>query len=98
MRVAELGSRRVAIWGLGREGRAAVGFLRKYHPGMPLVVLDDAADAQRPVGFGEGIKWAFGAEQIREALGNTDVVVKSPGVSLYRREVRTARQNGIEIT
>jgi UDP-N-acetylmuramoyl-L-alanine---L-glutamate ligase len=97
MRVAELGSRRVAIWGLGREGRAALGFLRKHHPGLPLVLLDDAAKARIPEEYGN-VTSAFGAEEIANALNEVDVVVKSPGVSLYRDDIRSARDNGLQIT
>jgi UDP-N-acetylmuramoyl-L-alanine---L-glutamate ligase len=97
MRVAELGARRVAVWGLGREGRAAVGFLRKHHPGLPLVLLDDAADARIPQGYGN-VTSAFGAAEITTALNEVDIVVKSPGVSLYRDDIRAARDNGVQIT
>jgi len=97
MRVAELGSRRVAIWGLGREGRAALGFLRKHHPELPLVLLDDSAEARIPQGCGN-VTSAFGAEGIANALNKVDVVVKSPGVSLYRDDIRSARDNGVQIT
>jgi UDP-N-acetylmuramoylalanine--D-glutamate ligase len=97
MRVADLGSRRVAVWGLGREGRAAIEFLRKYHPSLPLVLLDDAADAQPPA-IGEGIECAFGRNRIALALDDFDVIVKSPGVSLYRGEIQAAREKGIKIT
>ena len=97
MRAAELGSRRVAIWGLGREGRAALGFLRKHHPGLPLVLLDDSAEARVPHGYGN-VKSAFGAQEIAKALKEIDVVVKSPGVSLYRDDIRSARDNGVQIT
>src|SRR6516162_5034537 len=97
MRVADLGSRRVAVWGLGREGRAAVGFLRKHHPGLPLLLLDDAADARIPQGYGN-VTSAFGAAGIATALNEVDIVVKSPGVSLYRDDIRAARDNGVQIT
>jgi UDP-N-acetylmuramoyl-L-alanine---L-glutamate ligase len=98
MRVADLGARRVAIWGLGREGRAAIGFLRKHHPRLPLVLLDDAADAGISEGYGENVTCAFGAGRIAGALSEIDVLVKSPGVSLYRDEVQIARESGVEIT
>jgi UDP-N-acetylmuramoylalanine--D-glutamate ligase len=97
MRAAELGSARVAIWGLGREGRAAIGFLRARHPSLPLLLLDEAEDAQAPAGF-DRIECAFGAERIATALDHVDVLVKSPGVSLYRSEIETARGNGVEVT
>ncbi len=97
MRAADLGAMRVAIWGLGREGRAAIRFLRAHHPNLPLLVLDDAADAAPPREFA-GICCAFGAEAVGRALGHIDVLVKSPGVSLYRREIETARANGVAVT
>src|SRR5271166_3598331 len=97
MRVAELGSRRVAIWGLGREGRAALGFLRKHRPELPLVLLDDSTKARIPEEYGN-VTSAFGAEEIANALNQVDVVVKSPGVSLYRDDIRSARNNGVQIT
>lgn len=97
MRAADLGAARVAIWGLGREGRAAIGFLRARHPNLPLLLLDDAEDAPAPAGF-DHIDCAFGAERIAHALGEIDVVVKSPGVSLYRADLEIARRNGVKIT
>ena len=87
----------MAIWGLGREGRAAIGFLRAHHPNLPLLVLDDAEDAQAPRDLG-GIDCAFGGEAVARALAHVDVLVKSPGVSLYRSEIEAARRNGVEIT
>src|SRR6266436_5287240 len=98
MRVADLGSRRVAVWGLAREGRAAIKFLRKHHPNLPLLLLDDAADASAPDKAGGNITCAFGADRIAGALAGIDVIVKSPGVSLYRPEIRWARDNGTEVT
>jgi UDP-N-acetylmuramoylalanine--D-glutamate ligase len=97
MRVADLGSRRIGVWGLGREGRAAIGFLRRHHPGLPLVLLDDAADTRPPDQYGN-LTCAFGPERIARAVGDVDVIVKSPGVSLYRSEVEAARRNGVQIT
>jgi UDP-N-acetylmuramoyl-L-alanine---L-glutamate ligase len=97
MRAAELGASRVAIWGLGREGRAAIRFLRDRHPKLPLLLLDDAADAEAPREF-DGIDCAFGAERIARVLDDVDVIVKSPGVSLYRPEIDSARHYGAQIT
>ena len=64
MRAADLGAARVAIWGLGREGRAAIQFLRARHPELPLLLLDDAASASRPIEF-DNIQCAFGEDAVR---------------------------------
>jgi UDP-N-acetylmuramoylalanine--D-glutamate ligase len=98
MRAADIGTQRVAVWGLGREGRAAIAFLRQSHPSLPLLVLDDAENGHRPDGLGAGIEYAFGAERISGALANIDIIVKSPGVSLYRREIQAARAAGTQVT
>lgn len=94
---AELASARVGIWGLGREGRAAIRFLRARHPKLPLLLLDDNQNAQAPHEF-DNIHCAFGQEAVNRALDQIDVLVKSPGVSLYRPELEIARRNGVEIT
>jgi len=63
MRAADIGTQRVAVWGLGREGRAAIAFLRQSHPSLPLLVLDDAENGHRPDGLGAGIEYAEGKEK-----------------------------------
>jgi UDP-N-acetylmuramoyl-L-alanine---L-glutamate ligase len=98
MRAAEIAAQRVAVWGLGREGRAAIAFLRQHHPSLPILVLNDAADAGAPATLGAGIEYAFGADRIARALENVDILVKSPGVSLYRKEIQSARSAGTEVT
>ena len=98
MHAAELGSLRVAVWGLGREGRAAITLLRKHHPRLPLLVLIDAADSRPPDEAIRGIQYAFGADEILRAVQHADVIVKSPGVSLYRREIRSAQERGLRVT
>jgi UDP-N-acetylmuramoyl-L-alanine---L-glutamate ligase len=98
MRAADIGTQRVAVWGLGREGRAAIVFLRGRHPNLPLLVLDDAEDGRAPESLGAGIEFAFGLDRIAGALANVDIIVKSPGVSLYRREIKAARAAGTHVT
>ncbi len=87
----------MAIWGLGREGRAVIQFLRARYPELPLLLLDDVESARPPQEF-DNICCAFGEDAIHRALGQIDVLIKSPGISLYRPEIETARRNGVEIT
>ncbi len=97
MRAAEIGTQRIAVWGLGREGRAAIAFLRQRHPSLPLLVLDDKK-GQAPDWMGSGIDCAFGPDRISRALDSIDIIVKSPGVSLYRREIQAAQAAGTRVT
>ena len=97
MRAADLGAARVAIWGLGREGRAAIRFLRARHPTLPLLLLDDAENARRRTS--STVSTAPSApRRSLGALDHIDVFVKSPGVSLYRREIEIAQANGVAVT
>ncbi|HZU89399.1 MAG TPA: UDP-N-acetylmuramoyl-L-alanine--D-glutamate ligase [Stellaceae bacterium] len=98
MRAADLGARRVAIWGLGREGRAAIRFLRQRHPTLSLVLLDDSPQATVPPEIGGDAVCAFGGEQIARALAGVEIVVKSPGVSLYHPLIEAARRRGVVVT
>lgn len=90
MRISELEGRRVALWGWGREGRAAHRALRARlgrDAGLTLLcAADEAADAA-----------ALGDPALRvqtevsaQLLAGFDVVVKSPGVSPYREEIVSA--------
>jgi len=59
-------------------------------------MLDDA-DGQ-PEELGGAIDYAFGADAIARALEDVEVIIKSPGVSLYRPEIRTALGKGVHVT
>ncbi|HSC13137.1 MAG TPA: UDP-N-acetylmuramoyl-L-alanine--D-glutamate ligase [Rhodanobacteraceae bacterium] len=45
LRLADLAERKVAIWGYGREGRAALTVLRRRFPGMELTLFCSEAEA-----------------------------------------------------
>jgi UDP-N-acetylmuramoylalanine--D-glutamate ligase len=59
--------------------------------------LDDE-HAPAPDGLDAGVEYVFGADRIAEALDNIDIIVKSPGISGYRREIQSARAAGIQVT
>jgi UDP-N-acetylmuramoylalanine--D-glutamate ligase len=96
MRLAELADKRVAVWGYGREGRAALSTLRQRFPDKPLTLLCSAAERESADAAGisnlsivtEGIDAA--------ALGDFDIVIKSPGISAYRPEIAQAQQQGVQ--
>lgn len=99
MRIADLAGRRVAVWGWGREGRAAMAVLRSRLPGQSLTLFCSAAEAV-------DLRLPDGAAPVRvidsvpdaDALAGFDVVVKSPGISAYRAEILAARARGTVFT
>ncbi|MDP2358245.1 MAG: UDP-N-acetylmuramoyl-L-alanine--D-glutamate ligase [Beijerinckiaceae bacterium] len=88
-------TRSAAIWGLGREGLAALGWMRERYPSCVVTILNDTplSDALQdvPVLIGEDA-----AQALRD--GRFEVVIKSPGVSLYRPEIAAARAKGVRFT
>jgi UDP-N-acetylmuramoylalanine--D-glutamate ligase len=90
MRRSDLEGQRVAIWGPGKEGLAAADFIQ----GVPFVFLDEA---EGPAEIG-GHSVQHGITQIRAVLSTCDVLVKSPGVSLYRSELVEFRERGGIVT
>ena len=91
--------RRVAVYGLGLSGRAAVDLLRRH--GVSVVIYDDrpredldVADLDRS----PGVELRLGAENKKAAdLGGVDGVVTSPGVPPDRPLLVTARRRGVPI-
>jgi UDP-N-acetylmuramoylalanine--D-glutamate ligase len=92
----ELCLRRVAVWGMGREGLAMARLL--FDRQVAAIFIDDQPEAA--------------AARLRERFGDAptvvsphdtpwstiDVVVRAPGVSRYRSELDTARAAGVVVT
>ncbi|MBN8791040.1 MAG: UDP-N-acetylmuramoyl-L-alanine--D-glutamate ligase [Stenotrophomonas nitritireducens] len=95
MRISQLEGKRVALWGWGREGRAAFHALRERLPGLPLTLFCPEAEA-------EGVRAETGgALQVETdatgaALSRFDVVLKSPGISPYKPEAQQALAQGTQ--
>ena len=100
MRLAELEGRRVAVWGLGREGLAALRALRRRLPALPLTLLcseDEAAALRESTEADELLDGTniVATEPDAALLRRFDVVVKSPGISPYRGPVPEAQAAGV---
>ncbi len=91
MRIADLAGRRVAVWGYGREGRAAVAALRTRLPELPIALFCSQAESADV--HDRGVR-AITSPPDAAALSAFDVVIKSPGISAYRPEILEAQHNG----
>jgi UDP-N-acetylmuramoylalanine--D-glutamate ligase len=95
MRIADLAGRRVAVWGYGREGRAAVAALRTRLPHSTVAVFCSDAEA---ADLSDSAVRVITSSPDAAALSAFDVVIKSPGISAYRPEILEAQHNGTRFT
>lgn len=93
MRISQLEGHKVALWGWGREGRAAYGAIRSRLPALPLTLFCSTDEAREASSFGDPLL-AVELEATGERLAAFDVVVKSPGISPYKPEAQTAAARG----
>ncbi|MDD2326357.1 MAG: Mur ligase family protein, partial [Alphaproteobacteria bacterium] len=93
MRLTDLDGQNVTIWGLGREGQAAAQLVLETLPDLPLTFIDENPAAILP-GPLKGHRLATTAKQIEAALELTDILIKSPGVSLYHPLLEKLRERG----
>lgn len=99
MRLAEVKGRSVAVWGTGREGRAAVLAIARQQPSR-LLAVDDSANFLSIPWEGELAALAplAGGDHAFPALVTADVVVRSPGVPQTHPWMREIRARGITVT
>ncbi|QEE23905.1 UDP-N-acetylmuramoyl-L-alanine--D-glutamate ligase [Rhodanobacter glycinis] len=97
MRIAELAGRRIAVWGFGREGRAAIRAIHQRLSELPLALYcrEDEVEAARAF---DPTLTVYGHEPEAVALSAYDVVVKSPGISAYKPAIVTAQAQGTAFT
>ncbi len=95
MRISQLEGQAVALWGWGREGRAAYHAIRAQLPQQPLTLFCSAAEADEARALADA---ALSVETTADAasLARFQVVVKSPGISPYRDEAQAAAAQGTQ--
>jgi len=90
---AALAGQRVALWGWGREGRAAYHALRARLPRQSLTLFCGTAEAEEASALGDPLL-AVETQPSGERLAAYDIVVKSPGISPYSPEASFACERG----
>jgi len=87
------GGGRIALWGWGREGRAAWRAIRSRAPALPLTLFCNADEAIDATALGDPLLTCdTGIDAAR--LSACALVVKSPGISPYTRDAMAAAAQG----
>ena len=97
LRIRDLADRRVAVWGYGREGRAALAALRTHLPQLAPTLLCPAAEASAVRATEPGLTLRAG-EPDADVLAAFEIVIKSPGISARRPEIAAAAMRGTRFT
>lgn len=99
MRLADLRGRRVAVWGTGREGMAAVKAIAPVGPAELFVVEDRRTFlAQTWTPELAALAPLHSGEDGHEALARADVMVRSPIIGQTHPWIRELRERGVPIT
>ena len=93
MRISQLEGKRVALWGWGREGRAAYQAIRARLPQLPLTLFCKAAEVSAAHAPGDALL-SVETHATGERLSAFGIVIKSPGISPYRSEAVQAAAQG----
>ncbi len=80
MRISQLEGKRVALWGWGREGRAAHHAVRARLPSLPLTLFCNEQEAADAAALGDP-RLSVETEATAARLSAFEIVIKSPGIS-----------------
>ena len=98
MNLADLANARVAVWGYGREGRAAHAALRRRFPHQTLTLICNEAEARSLKSGSHEQVQVIDSPADATTLRQFDIIVKSPGISPYHSPVPEAEAAGVRFT
>ena len=82
MLIKDLQDKNIIIWGMGTEGQAVKAYFNKHGVGKNIFEYNDTE----------------GLERLRELSAVADVIVRSPGVSIYKPEFLEMKEKGLAVT
>jgi UDP-N-acetylmuramoylalanine--D-glutamate ligase len=91
-------SGRIGILGTGREGRAAWRYLRSRHPGARLTLIDEKPPDAAVAGALTDLDSLWVGPLAEAGLEEFGILVRSPGISVYRESLQRAAMAGVTIT
>ena len=95
MLIEDLKNKAIMLWGFGSEGQDVLRFLKKRGLDNKACIYND-----KETNIPEEFKSypAYSGDALENLLTNTDVIIKSPGVSKYKDEIISAQKQGVKVT
>ena len=102
MRFSDLNGKKVALFGLGREGYSFINLWLARKPKASLTILDETTSqsdqkANQELASSHNFEYITG-NNVSPALSSFDVVIKSPGISKYRSDIINAKEKGTKFS
>ncbi|MDR0571627.1 MAG: hypothetical protein LBG48_02115, partial [Rickettsiales bacterium] len=91
MQLEELLTKKILVWGYGQDGKASLNFLLKHK-------IKDKVFVATTTKSDEIVKNVEFIEEKDILKHNFDLVLKSPGVSYYKDDMRKLEEKGVLIT
>lgn len=82
MLIKDLKGKNIIIWGMGTEGKAVKDYLNKHQLAENIYEYNDVD----------------GEEKLKNLAKISDVIIRSPGVSIYKDEFTILKKYGLEVT
>ena len=101
MRIKDLKNKKVAIWGAGKEGLATLKILHETLPHLNITILNDSLLSTKVLENLNKIKPSISIiteDEVIQSLNQFDVIIKSPGISIYLPEIKAAKDHGVFFT
>jgi UDP-N-acetylmuramoylalanine--D-glutamate ligase len=95
MKINDLLNKKVLVWGLGAEGKEILNYLSLHKITNDIVMVNDTL-CDKLQGFEEYP--LFIGSDINQALENADIIIRSPGVSIYKPELQLHKNKTTSVT
>ncbi|MEE9364555.1 MAG: UDP-N-acetylmuramoyl-L-alanine--D-glutamate ligase [Cellulophaga sp.] len=86
----------VAVVGFGIEGKAVINYFHKYYPKKEIFVIDEKLKVDQNEKH-PNLKYILG-QKCLDKLVDFDIIFISPGISIYKKEVKQAKKKGVLIS
>lgn len=97
MKFSELDGARIGLWGLGSEASEFARVFAARYPGQSIECASDDSLEGLPESLPQATRWIAPGDRARE-FAQLDLVIRAPGVSIYRDDLRELKALGLPVT